>query len=117
MPRLAVTTRFAGGNVPTVYAVHKLNDSFDFSAAEDHGAVKVVFEGGMDLDDTGALQRRAAEKMAGFSEGDALLLSGGKILNALAVAFALPRVSKLRLLNFVKVRGAYTLHIIEGGKP
>lgn len=105
--------------MPKVYIVHKPADDFQYDKAEVFGEIKILTQGRVALspaDDSHNLEFLRNEFEASFGEDDFILLSGTKLLNAMAVIEAAKRVKVLKVLTFVVAKGEYVLHSIPGLK-
>lgn len=104
--------------MPKVFIPHRPNEEFSYAKAEQFGELVVMFTGRVPL---GAADDHANEATIkavfldlGFHEGDFLLLSGTKLLNAMAIAVACSMVREINVLCYVAAKDEYIVHKIKG---
>lgn len=97
---------------PKVFVVQKTDAerSLD-SAAKQYGDLVFLFEGFVDLRNP-AWMETARERLQNFTEEDFLLLSGNKLLNALATGI-LAVDPKIKVVNFLHWFGPYSQYVIH----
>lgn len=105
---------------PKVFIVHKSTGDFSFEKAQPYGEQVIMFDGAIPLgrgdDGINEAKIRGILTRFEFKEGDYILLSGTKLLNAMVMVEASRRVYTLRILCYIKAADRYTLHEIAGNK-
>lgn len=117
-PSLEPRKRSERFQMPRVFVVHKPNQSYSYKNAESLGEIVILFEGFVNFEDDQGNQSKVAHalEIMGFKEGDYLLNSGSKVLNAMAAVEAAKRVKQLNLLVFMANGEKYLRHTMAGMK-
>ena len=89
-----------------VWVVHTNRNDIDFRAAKEYGDLRSLFSGYIDLtnDKLGRLVYHAVNRM---EDGDYVLLSGNKLLNALVVHQVFSKFGKAKILNYDSRQAKY----------
>lgn len=90
---------------------------FNFKEAEKYGRVKVLLEGRQNVWEFKNMENLMAQGLLNFEENDYLILSGHKLIVAMAIARVLSRFGKVNLLVYSDRFSQFTPYPLEGEIP
>jgi NAD(P)-dependent dehydrogenase (short-subunit alcohol dehydrogenase family) len=96
---------------PKVWVVN--NAGHDFAPAQEFSTeMRYLTQGRVNVFNTERLSKEFAGKMRNYDSNDWILLSGSTILNCIAVAVALARWGRAKVLIFNAIEGRYYEQVI-----
>ena len=93
--------------MPTVYVPHKPDDTYQFSAAQKFGTIKILFEGRQNVVNAPGLPELVDDMMSNFGPDDYILVGGNRMILLLAFRSALRRNGKVKVLVYGSRSEAY----------
>ena len=103
-----------------VYVPHMADTKgtpFNFEEAEKFGKVKILLEGRQSIFNFPLMEQLLQQGLAPYTENDYLILSGHKLIVAIAVARLLARFGKVNLLVYSEKFQQFTPYPLEGEIP
>ena len=90
---------------------------FNFEEAEKFGKVKTLLEGRQSVFNFTLMEQLLQQGLAPYTEDDYLILSGHKLIVAIAIARLLARFGKVNLLVYSDKFSQFTPYVLEGEIP